>query len=190
VSAWADKSGNGLTLTQGTSSAQPAFTGAGLAFAGGQSLGTSTYTLSFSSANTLCFAVRDLVGGVLIYKGVLGAPWTTTDTKKVWLGNGATSAPINEASVGLYPTVVGYAEGYDMAGAPLGTTGPQILALQQYLNSHDFTVATFGPGSQGHETRDFGKATRAAVIKFQIAHHISPTGNVGPLTRAALNKAS
>jgi peptidoglycan hydrolase-like protein with peptidoglycan-binding domain len=69
----------------------------------------------------------------------------------------------------------------------LGTTDPQVLALQKYLNTKGFTIATQGPGSKGKETDFFGAFTKAAVIKYQKAKGIDPIGVVGPATRAALN---
>jgi peptidoglycan hydrolase-like protein with peptidoglycan-binding domain len=69
----------------------------------------------------------------------------------------------------------------------LGVSGEDVLALQQLLNTDGYAVAATGPGSPGNETTYFGPATEAAVIRFQIAHSISPAaGYVGPLTRAAL----
>ncbi len=62
----------------------------------------------------------------------------------------------------------------------------QVLVLQQLLNHLGFSIATTGAGSLGHETTTFGPATRAAVIRFQKAHNIDPTGIVGPLTRGVL----
>lgn len=68
-----------------------------------------------------------------------------------------------------------------------GISGEDVRTLQRLLNANGFTVASAGLGSAGNETTYFGPATQAAVIKFQIAHGISPAaGNVGPLTRAAL----
>lgn len=69
-----------------------------------------------------------------------------------------------------------------------GSTGADVMALQQYLNSNAATmVAASGAGSPGNETSYFGPATKAAVIKFQTAHSVSPAvGYVGPLTRAAI----
>ena len=68
-----------------------------------------------------------------------------------------------------------------------GMSGADVRTLQVLLNSKGFMVAGTGSGSPGNETIYFGPATKAAVIKFQIAHSISPTaGYVGPLTRAAL----
>jgi murein DD-endopeptidase MepM/ murein hydrolase activator NlpD len=67
----------------------------------------------------------------------------------------------------------------------LGSTGADVLALQQYLNAHGFVVATSGAGSKGNETQYFGPATRAALINFQLSKNIAPAaGYFGPLTRA------
>jgi peptidoglycan hydrolase-like protein with peptidoglycan-binding domain len=71
-----------------------------------------------------------------------------------------------------------------------GDTGQGVLALQEYLNEHGFPVASSGAGSSGHETTTFGPATKAALKAFQKAHNITPTGNLGPLTRALINKDS
>ncbi len=68
-----------------------------------------------------------------------------------------------------------------------GMTGEDIRALQHYLNTHGYVVAASGAGSLNNESPYFGPATKAAVIKFQIAHAIAPAaGYVGPITRAAL----
>ena len=66
-----------------------------------------------------------------------------------------------------------------------GSTGSEVQALQQYLNTHGYTVAESGPGSPGNETTRFGALTRAALIKLQEANGISPAaGYFGPKTRA------
>ncbi len=49
----------------------------------------------------------------------------------------------------------------------LGSTGNDVKALQVFLNSHGFIVATSGPGSRGKETTKFGPGTKRALIKFQ-----------------------
>ncbi|MGO8697805.1 MAG: LamG-like jellyroll fold domain-containing protein [Limisphaerales bacterium] len=65
----------------------------------------------------------------------------------------------------------------------LGSTGPDVTALQIFLNTHGFIIAVLGPGSPGHETTYFGPATRAAVEKFQqeyAAQILTPSGLTVP----------
>ncbi len=51
-----------------------------------------------------------------------------------------------------------------------GKSGGEVMWIQQFLNSHGFTVATTGAGSPGNETSYFGPATKRAVIAFQNAY--------------------
>ena len=52
----------------------------------------------------------------------------------------------------------------------------------------DTQVAASGVGSMGMETSTFGPATKAAVMKFQAKHGITPVaGLFGPLTHAKMN---
>jgi hypothetical protein len=70
----------------------------------------------------------------------------------------------------------------------LGTTHPDVLKLQQFLNNNGFTVALQGPGSKGNETNIFGFATQSALIQFQKANNITPAiGLFGPVTRGVVN---
>ncbi|HTV31160.1 MAG TPA: Ig-like domain-containing protein [Xanthobacteraceae bacterium] len=66
----------------------------------------------------------------------------------------------------------------------LYATGSDVLALQQFLNTHGFLVATTGAGSPGEETSLFGLATYKALVKFQAANGLPATGYFGPETRA------
>jgi photosystem II stability/assembly factor-like uncharacterized protein len=119
------------------------------------------------------------------------APTTSDDALRAQIQ--ALIAQINalRAKLGLPP--VG---GSSPAGQPglftrnltIGSTGPDVKALQIYLNTHGFILAITGPGSPGNETNLFGALTRDALAKFQAAKGISPAaGFFGPLTRAYVN---
>jgi len=102
------------------------------------------------------------------------------------------SAPNNQFTATASPTISFVSPAHPIApisifnsNLSLGMTGIGVLALQQYLNTKGFTVATTGPGSSGQETQYFGHATKAALIKFQTAVGITPaSGYFGPITRA------
>ncbi len=75
---------------------------------------------------------------------------------------------------------------------PYGSASDDVLRLQKFLNANGFIVANTGFGSPGHETKIFGRATRAALIKFQNKYKkqiLEPlglsngTGIFGPATR-------
>jgi hypothetical protein len=67
----------------------------------------------------------------------------------------------------------------------VGATGDDVKALQVYLNTHGYIVASSGPGSSGNETTKFGGLTRAALMKLQKAAGITPiAGYFGAKTRA------
>lgn len=67
-----------------------------------------------------------------------------------------------------------------------GSRGNDVRTLQMFLNATPETrVASKGPGSPGREGVFYGKATAAAVMRFQVANQIDNTGVFGPITRAA-----
>jgi Putative peptidoglycan binding domain len=71
----------------------------------------------------------------------------------------------------------------------LGDVGPDVLALQEFLNAQggEAQVATTGPGSPGNETEYYGLYTETAVARWQTMENISPAqGYFGPITRAAV----
>ncbi len=72
----------------------------------------------------------------------------------------------------------------------IGMTDADVFFLQKKLNQDpDTAVAKTGAGSPGNESYYFGQLTKAAVIKYQTKHGITPlSGYVGPKTRALLNK--
>jgi hypothetical protein len=63
-----------------------------------------------------------------------------------------------------------------------GSSGAEVRALQDLLQCLGYFPMTVA------KVDNFGPTTQSSVRKFQTAHGISPVGNVGPLTRAALNK--
>lgn len=106
---------------------------------------------------------------------------TSSVAKPVVLSTPAAVSPLasHAAATATAPTFI-----RDLA---VGATGDDVRALQIFLNSHRSTLATSGPGSAGHETSRFGLLTRAALLKFQVAHGISPAaGYFGPITRRAV----
>lgn len=78
-----------------------------------------------------------------------------------------------------------------------GSIGPEVLALQQFLNKDaDTQIATSGVGSIGKESIYFGPKTAQAVARFQEKYHaeilepqriLHATGRVGSATRTKLN---
>lgn len=77
------------------------------------------------------------------------------------------------------------------ANLTVGSLGSEVKALQEYLNSHGYQIASSGPGSPGNETTKFGALTKAALIKYQKAKGITPAvGYFGAKTRAAVNAGS
>lgn len=81
-----------------------------------------------------------------------------------------------------------------------GSSGAQVLALQQTLNKDpDTRVASAGLGSPGNETTYFGSLTKSAVARFQEKYYseiLAPagltegSGYVGLYTRTKLNALS
>lgn len=62
----------------------------------------------------------------------------------------------------------------------LGSKGSEVIILQDFLR----TRGMYNNDSTGY----FGVVTRAVVKKYQTSVGIQPTGVVGPITRAAVNK--
>jgi peptidoglycan hydrolase-like protein with peptidoglycan-binding domain len=93
-----------------------------------------------------------------------------------------TAAPAQEQA----PRAISSALPY-LQNRQLWDTGEDILRLQQYLNTHGFPIASTGLGSPSHEISTFGPKTFHALKLFQQAHRITPTGYLGPLTRATLS---
>jgi len=67
-----------------------------------------------------------------------------------------------------------------------GQQTPEVELLQQFLNANGFIISQTGPGSPGHETTYFGKATKSALAKYQKSVGLPATGYFGPMTREVL----
>lgn len=76
---------------------------------------------------------------------------------------------------------------YFLQNLKLGDNNDDVKRLQVFLNNHGFSIALSGPGSPGNETSYFGLLTQKALIRFQTANNISPTGFFGPITRTLVN---
>ncbi len=61
--------------------------------------------------------------------------------------------------------------------------GGEVIILQEFLQKHDRGIPNDGP-----VTGFYGKVTVSAVKKFQAANGLAPEGEVGPKTRALINK--
>jgi peptidoglycan hydrolase-like protein with peptidoglycan-binding domain len=70
------------------------------------------------------------------------------------------------------------------------TDHAEVRLLQRFLNGSGYRIAESGAGSPGQETTTFWDGTRTQVIKFQRDNGISPTGIVGPTTRAKIAELS
>lgn len=70
----------------------------------------------------------------------------------------------------------------------IGSRGPDVLALQQFLNTHSAVIAQAGIGSPGQETDYFGALTSTALGVFQKTNGIVPSaGYFGPRTRSFIS---
>ena len=78
------------------------------------------------------------------------------------------------------PATGGYTFSTDLT---IGSTGADVTALQNILISSGNLVMPAGT-AKGY----FGNLTKTAVMAWQTAHGVNPTGYVGPMTRAALNR--
>ncbi len=136
-----------------------------------------------------------LLAGVVMFAGVTVSAMTASQAQALVASLGITGASATALVAALTTsdsttTTSGSCPTFSTA-LMLGSKGADVTKLQVVLNSDADTalaVAAGTTGSAGHEGTSFGPATKAAVMKFQMKHHVSPTsGRVGPLTMSVLN---
>ena len=120
-----------------------------------------------------------------------GSAMSSSDLSRILAPGPATTAYLNSLKNKVPMTAVVPAATPSLVFTKDLNVGAQSLAiksLQSYLNTHGFAVSLSGGGSSGKETTYFGPATKAALVKFQKAHGITPaSGFLGPITRTFIN---
>jgi hypothetical protein len=107
---------------------------------------------------------------------------STTPTTPIPNPNNSAAAPVVSAATtgtSFLPTLT--------RELSVGMSGNDVMALQEFLNTHGFVIASAGPGSPGNESDTFGGKTKSALAAFQAANGINPTGYLGPKTLALIN---
>ncbi len=141
-------------------------------------------TLTSPLLTTSYFNLENLIPGKTYYVKAVSLAEGETESANITFTPGTmapivTTPPPSASSASLPPFI---------RNLTIGSTGSDVLELQQLLNQWGYTISPSGPGSPGHESSYFGSLTTKAVQKFQAAEGISPvSGFVGPLTRAKLN---
>ncbi len=142
-------------------------------------LASAGATGNFGSITKAALIEYQIQAGITPANGYYGI-----ETRNYILAHPLTGAPVTPSPVP--PITVGSTLTLSR-NLSLGMSGDDVRALQVFLNAKGYTVALSGAGSVGLESTYFGPATRAAVIKYQLAKNISPAiGYVGSITRASL----
>ena len=137
-----------------------------------------------------------LLAGVVMFAGVTVSAMTQSQAAALVASLGITGANATAlvAALTTEKTVATPSTGSCFTftkSLSLGTKSADVMELQKVLNSDADTalaVAAGTTGSAGHESSTFGPATKAAVMKYQAKHTISPkSGLVGALTMKTLN---
>jgi hypothetical protein len=186
-------SGDDVSASGGTASFASADVGTGIAVtASGYALtgaAAGNYTIQNESADTTAditeaapSAPADVTvapapavssggggGGGIVDGGPLSVGYVNTNATASIAGTGSTGGQ-----------VLGAAAYNFTKNLTIGSAGADVTALQNLLIADGYLASA--------PTGYFGALTKAAVIKFQAAHTISPqSGYIGPLTRGALN---
>jgi len=134
--------------------------------------------------------------GVVYYytvRAIDAAGNESTNTNQVSIR--AIGMSVKETELALPPGQVGV--NAFVRNVRLGSRGPDVKALQQFLNANGFLLSFQGAGSPGNETEFFGALSARAVTRFQekyAAEILFPlglekgTGFFGPATRKKANE--
>jgi parallel beta-helix repeat protein len=148
------------------------------------SLGTSTGSiLSFTTSTTVAPTIITPTGsGPTGSRSSSGGFISASALANILMPGTTTTAYLNSLNISLVP---GCPTGFTCTPKPLasstlayrftrtlrlGMTGNDVKQLQIFLNAHGLNVSKKGAGSPGHETTLFGPATKAALMRFQLAH--------------------
>jgi hypothetical protein len=142
VRTWYDQSGQGQHMNQSTAANQPIislatsppsilFTGNGTT-SGQYFQNTIPFTFNFGTnyQYSIRAVVNNTVGGVLVYKGKQGAPWSGIGEKAWYLG------PSNYTSAaGNYPDLIGWDEGWVITSTPITSSKTSVTWASSSFSS-------------------------------------------------------
>ncbi len=120
--------------------------------------------------------------------------------KPIKTANGGPISPEDATDVGNYQNLEqlnGYAGAIDPSPYYLGKNANDKFDFLYDMNLYNINSDVLelqkrlgvAPANSYLPFGIYGPKTRQAVIAYQTAHNISPTGTCGPVTRASLNRA-
>lgn len=132
VSSWADKSGNGLALSQASAAARPAFSGGGVVFSGSESLSAAGLLADTGAQSTVCACVQNVAGGTLFAKAA-GPLASVPAVTKLFFGDASSGGAVTDAAAaGRQPHVLGPTGGFDVASTPIASgDAPQVVCVSK-----------------------------------------------------------
>ena len=188
----------GATYAEQGAIANDAVDGTDTVIVSGDTVNTSsvgTYTITYNAQDAAGNHAAQVTRSVSVSPAPSNGPVSSGGGG----GGGGSNGPISGSS----GPAVALPNNGSTAPAGGGSTGGLVLGASVY----EFKV-DFGIGAQGTDVTElqkiltqsgffsspsigsFGPMTKTGVKKFQTANNINPTGYVGPLTRAVLNKGS
>ena len=142
--------------------------------------GTAVFCYNSSSGRRSHVGLYIGSGHVIEASGTINGVIMTKASNRKWVEWGELKGVQFDAEVTIMPTEP--AETRPMLRR--GSKGEYVTLLQSMLVNRGYDVGSAGVDG------DFGKATQAAVTKFQLDHYLVMDGIVGPATWAALDDAN